>query len=157
MADSDNPWATPSPDAVRAASASAPSYGRDTWPSAPRRWWSRPTRLLTAGHTTAGAAWLATVCLLIAYRLLTSMSLQDDRGAFAVLGFFIVGLPAAGVALVLIHVALGLLVGVVTPLALVWLAEGQPNRQAVIWSLGHAVVACVVPVGLLGYAVMHGL
>lgn len=95
--------------------------------------------------------------MLIAYRLMTGMSAQDERGVGFVLAFFIVGLPAFGVALVLIPVALGLLLGVVTPLALVWLAESQPNRPAVLWSLSHAVVACTVSVGLLGYAVLHGL
>jgi hypothetical protein len=87
---------------------------------------------------------------------MTGINDGGERGVGFFMAFFIVGLPAFCVALVLIPVALGLLLAVVTPLALAWLGENQPDRSRVLWSLGHALVACAVPVVLLVDAVLHG-
>lgn len=169
MTDAGNPWATPAarepgtqpagrdprspPSVDRASDAASLGFPAPTR----RRWWSKPSTLLAAGHTTAILAWSSVVCLLLAYSLAKGVERGGEEGVASFIFFIFIGLPALALGLGLGAVAVGLLFAAVGPLTLAWLAESQPARPATLVALGHAVVACATPVVLLGVAFIHGL
>lgn len=97
------------------------------------------------------------MCLLIAYSLVRGMEQGGEDGVASFFFFIVIGLPALALAIGLGAVAVGLLFAAVAPLTLAWLAESQPARPAALFALGHSLVACAVPVVLLGLAFVHGL